>query len=196
MSEEASSSEDHRRAHARRIAAARAYQPKTVRLLLVASAPPVDPARYFYFEAADSADELFLGVCEVLFEAPPGAEKTPYLKELKRRGVFVIEMRPDGAETEVGARDAGPWLMIRCQDLRPQVLVVIGSEPYGEVAEPLRKAGLPLIDKRVPFPSAGNEVAFRRELRAALVRAELEALIRPLRAKQPPAPRRAAPSNG
>jgi hypothetical protein len=43
----------------------------------------------------------------------------------------------------------------------------------------LAKAGLPVVDVRVPAPSDGQEVEFRQALRQALVRAGLEKLIRP-----------------
>jgi len=79
----------------RRRAAARAYQPRRIRLLLIAEAPPADDDRYFYFEHVGTADFLFEKVCGVLFEQKPERDKVPFLKELRRRGVFLIDLKPD-----------------------------------------------------------------------------------------------------
>jgi hypothetical protein len=64
-------------------------------LLLIAEGPPENLSRYFYFEDDASDDPLLREVCEVLFEGAPPADKKARLKELKRRGVFLIELRPD-----------------------------------------------------------------------------------------------------
>ena len=110
----------HMRAWARRKAAARAYQPKRVRLLIVDESPPSEDAAYFYFEEGDAADVVFREVCTVLFESAPGASKTPYLKELRRRGVFVVELKPDAPR---GDETLGPYvapLLLNLDALAPR----------------------------------------------------------------------------
>src|SRR5438552_1848892 len=79
----------------RRREAARKYRPNRIRLLLVAESPPQAEDRYFYFEDVRAADHLFEAVCEVLFEDKPRGDKIPYLKELRRRGIFLVELKPD-----------------------------------------------------------------------------------------------------
>src|SRR5436189_5868257 len=82
-------------AWARRRVAERKYKPNRIRLLLVAESPPADEGRYFYFEDAPALDELFEEVCGVLFEEKPGPDQATALKELRRRGVFVVDLKPD-----------------------------------------------------------------------------------------------------
>jgi hypothetical protein len=165
----------------RRQEAARTYRPKTIRLLLVAESPPDDESRYFYFEGGETTDELFEQIAAVLFEGPPDGDKTPRLKELRRRGVFVVELKPD-ATAGGGALSTcvGPFLL-NLETLAPAHIVLIGSDVHGALHTAIAKAGLPLVDVRVPSASSEHEAEFRRTLRQALVRAGLENLIRPLR---------------
>ena len=51
----------------------------------------------------------------------------------------------------------------------------------------MTRAGLPVMDVKVPFPGAGHDVEFRQKFRQALVRAGLEKLIRPLPKSATPA---------
>jgi hypothetical protein len=165
-------------AWARRRTAARKYQPTRTRLLLVAGSPPDDEQRYFYFEDADSNEPLFDEVCAVLFEGEPSGDKVRHLKELRRRGVFVTELKPDAPRTN---EKLAPYVMpflLNIEPLAPEQIVLIGAEEYDVLHPALEKAGLPVIDVRVPPPS--SEVEFRQKLRLALVRADLERLIQPL----------------
>jgi hypothetical protein len=167
----------------RRTAAARTYQPKRIRLLLLAESPPSDD-RYFYFEDARAADDLFEEVAGVLFEEKPRGDKTPYLKELRRRGVFLVELKPDAPRD---GEPLGPYvgpLLLNLDVLAPESIILIDADVYDAGYAALRKAGRPVVDMRVPFPSADRSVEFRRTFRQALVRAGLEKLIRPL----PPRP--------
>lgn len=177
----------------RRKLAVRRWRPARVRLLLVAEAPESDD-RHFYFERAAESDALFPEVAEVLFEARPdaAADRTPWLKELKRRGVFLVELKPS-APVKPNESLAGyvPWLSLAIEELSPEHLVIVGPAVHAVAAKALRAAGLPLVDARIPSPAAGREVEFRQAFRAAIVRAELEKLIRPLPA--PRAPRKATP---
>jgi hypothetical protein len=161
----------------RRHLAARAHQPKRIRLLLVNEAPPADPDRYFYFVEGDP-DPLFEQVVEVLFEQPAEVgNRSDDLKQLKRRGVFAIELGPEGSGGKLDEQ-AG-WLAIRAQDLQPERVVLIGENVFRAARKALAAAGLPVVESKVREPSAGQEADFRRELRTALVKAGLEPLIRP-----------------
>lgn len=163
----------------RRKIAAREYQPKRIRLLLVAEAPPSDD-RYFYFEDVKTADYLFEEVCVVLFEEKPRHNKAPYLKELRRRGVFLIDLKPDAPRE---AEPLGPYvppLLLNIDTLAPEHIILIKVDVYKAAYAAMKKAGLPVVDARIPFPATGQQVSFRQEFRQALVRAGLEKLIRPL----------------
>lgn len=162
----------------RRQAAARKHQPKRIRLLLLAEAPP-DEERFFYAEAEGNVEPLFEQVGEVLFEAPPTGEKTRLLKELRRRGVFVAELKPDGPRGEEALEPYVAPLLINLTTLSPEKIVAIG-DAYAAARASLEKAGFPIVDVKVPAPSPGKEMEFRQALRQALVRADLEKLIRPL----------------
>jgi len=164
----------------RRKVAARKYAPKRVRLLLVAESPPGDLSRYFYFEDASTGDSLFEEVCGLLFEEKPQRNKVPYLKELRRRGVFLVDLKPDTPRED---EKLGPYVapfLINLDALAPEKIILIKSDVYDAAYSVMKKAGLPVVDVRVPFPSTGHQVEFRQKFRQALVRAELEKLIRPL----------------
>jgi hypothetical protein len=171
----------------RRKAAARKYRPQRIRLLVVAESPPaVD--RYFYFEGDETADSLFLEVCGVLFENEPRGDKAPYLKELRRRGIFVMDLKPDAPRK---AEPLGPYvgpLLLNVDTLAPEKILLVASGVYDAAHAAMKKARLPVIDVLVPAPEPGHEREFRQKFRQALVRGGLEKLIRPLPAKAPPPP--------
>lgn len=164
----------------RRREAARKYRPKRIKLLLVAESPPEDESRYVYFEAADSADPLFEEVCQVLFDSESTPEKTTGLKELRRRGVFVVELKPDAARKDESLVPYVPPFLINLDTLAPEKIVLIGDDAYRAAFPLMEKADVPVVDVRVPLPTPEHEADFHRTLRQALVRADLEKLIRPL----------------
>lgn len=169
---------------ARRHEAARAWQPRRIRLLLVSEAPPDDPARDFYFAGDDHGDALFEAVGEVLLERAPGAgDRETALRELRRRGVFVVPLF-DGSARARPVADYVTALALRVQDLAPEHVVLIGRATTDAAAKPLAQAGAPVVPVRVSAPSDADPAAFRREFRQALVRAGVEKLIRPLPASK------------
>ena len=156
------------RARKRREVAARKFQPGKVRLLLVAEAPPRADDRYFYFEDVASHDWLFRGVVEVLFgQKPSRTDKPILLSRLKNSGVFLIDLKLDPVD---GSPLNGhvPGLVSRCQRLRPKYIVLIKASVYDAAYHVLRDFGLPVIDKRIPFPSTGQQGRFHRQFGAAV----------------------------
>jgi hypothetical protein len=93
------------RALKKRRAAAARYKPDRIDLLLIGEAPPSSEDRFFYFEDVREHDSLFRYVCRVLLEREPTRDnKAELLEDLRRRGVFLIDLR----ETPVdGASSAG-----------------------------------------------------------------------------------------
>jgi hypothetical protein len=72
----------------RRAEAAKKYRPGRIRLMLVAEAPPVDEARYFYYEDVQEHDSLFRYVVRgILGVEPTRANKSKLLEVLKQAGV-------------------------------------------------------------------------------------------------------------
>jgi len=170
-----------------RRAEARIYRPQRIRLLLISSAP-TDEDHHFYSPAPPQEDALFSAVGEVPFEtAPRGTDRAPWLKQLRRRGVFLVEAKPNGPLTPTERLDKFvPWLVLTCQEIEPEHIILLHAAVYDAAYAALRAANLPVVKERIPEPVRGRATEFRRRLRAAIVRVGLERIIRPLA----PAPRR------
>lgn len=150
------------RARQRRRKAAERYRPEHIDTLLVAEAPPTALDRYFYFEDVQTQDSLFRHVAEMVLGEKPTRDKAPYLDELKERGWFLIHV----AEDPIGSRreQIPPLvadLIARCRELAPERIVVIGAPVYDLVFDPLRRAGLPVADVRLPYPGSGQQGRFK-----------------------------------
>ena len=154
-----------------RASAAARYQPAQIAVLLVAQAPPNDLGRYFYFEEVTEHDWLFRGVVRAVLEVEPSrAEKRRQLAELKRVGVFLIDLKPDPVEDDSDLAAYVPALVDRCRALKPTRIILIKTDVYDAAYAALAAAGLPVVNERVPFPSSGQQtrslVAMRRAFRA------------------------------
>lgn len=148
---------------AARQAAAAKYKPAKVNLLLVAEAPPCAIDRYFYFEDVARHDWLFRYVYEGLTNTKPDrAQKATHLAHLREMGVFMIDLHEDNiSQPSLAAlRPKVPGLVERCRALKPRHIALIKSTVYDAAYEPLKAAGLPVIDERLPFPASGQQVKF------------------------------------
>jgi hypothetical protein len=153
-----------------RLAAAARYRPAQVRLLLVAEAPPCTPERYFYFEHVDRHDWLFRYVWEGLMGGKPDrGRKAEHLSALRDAGVFVIDLHEEtiSQPSLADLRPMVPGLIERCGALRPRHVALIKSSVYDAAFEPMRAAGLPVIDERIPFPASGQQRNFLESFRRA-----------------------------
>jgi hypothetical protein len=152
-----------------RAAAAEKYRPTAIKVLLVAEAPPAAADRYFYFENVTSNDWLFRGVSEALLgSAPDRTTKATALAQLKDRGFFLIDLKTTPVDGTDLARHV-PDLVVRCRTFAPERIILIKATVYDAAYRPLRDEGLPVIDKRVFFPSTGRQGDFRRQFGEALV---------------------------
>ena len=144
----------------RRRAAAARYKPDVVDLLLVAEAPPKSLERYFYFTDVREHDDLYRYVCRVLLGREPSRDdKDDVLGELRDRGVFLIDLKEtpvDGTPLVANV----PALIERCRELAPQRIVLIKAPVYDAAFGPLKAAGLPVCDERIPFPGTGRQREF------------------------------------
>ena len=155
-------------ARQRREAAAEKYRPAAVRLLLIAEAPPSAEERYFYFPDVQQHDWLFRGVSQALTgEAPTRAGKEKVLTELKRMGVFLIDLKLDPIDGSP-LEQYVPGLVSRCKALAPVAIILIKASVFDAAYHALKATGLPVIDKRIPFPSSGQQGNFRRLFAEAL----------------------------
>lgn len=154
----------------KRHAAAEKYKPKTIKLLLVAEAPPCDTDRYFYFENVDQHDWLFRYVWEGLTgEKPERSEKAAHLAALSKMGVFMTELHEENISqpTVADLRPHVPGLIERCRVMKPKHIVLIKSNVYDAAFEALQAAKLPVIDERMPFPASGQQKKFLESFKRA-----------------------------
>jgi hypothetical protein len=156
---------------ARRLEAADSYKPDDVRMLLVAEAPPGDESKYFYFEEVAAHDALFRYVARgVLGEEPTRENKPILLKQLRAKGVFLIDVKLEPLLPGEDLRPYVPDLVRRVRDLDPARVVLIKATVFDAAYGPLKEAGLPVVGERIPFPGSGRqrefEVAFARALNA------------------------------
>jgi hypothetical protein len=153
---------------ARRQRAAEKYKPDEIRILLVAEAPPTANDRYFYFEDVASHDWLFLGVVEVLLNYKSGRlEKQACLKKLQEIGIFLIDLKLDPVDGSP-LQAYVPNLVARCRELASEKIILIKATVYDAAYIPLKSAGLPVVNKRVYFPSTGRQSEFREQFADAL----------------------------
>jgi hypothetical protein len=158
-----------KRIRARRARAARKYRPDQIKTLLVAEAPPASPERYFYFEDVPTQDSLFRNVAKVLLgETPPRAAKKRALTQLRERGVFLIDLSLDPVAAETDLAALVPALVRRIKRVRPDRVILIKATVYDAAFDPLREAGLPVVDERIPFPASGQQARFAESFARAL----------------------------
>jgi hypothetical protein len=156
-------------ARQRRLAAARRYQPTTIRLLIVAEAPPPALDRYFYFPDVTTEDSLFRNVAStILGEDPTREGKAEALAQLRDRGVFLIDLKEDPVD---GAEDLSPYvpsLIERIKAIEPQKIILIKANVYDTAYPALANAGLPVVPVRMPFPGHGRQGQFKAAFARAL----------------------------
>ncbi len=153
----------------RRRKSAELYRPDVVQLLLIGEAPPWDSRRYFYFTDVSTQDSLFRYVVRSVLSREPGrGNKAKLLSELRNAGVYLIDVceEPAGSETEL--RGCLPDLIDRVRRLAPAHVILIKATVYDVAYWPLKHAGLPVVDARIPFPGSGRQLEYERAMAAAL----------------------------
>ncbi len=146
-----------------RLAAAKKHQPKRIRLLLVAEAPPCAGDRYFYYPDVEQHDWLYRYVWQVLSgEKPEKNAKAANLARLRDAGVFLVDLHEDeiAKPTLKDLVPCVPGLVKRVKALKPERVALIKALVYDAAFDALRDAGLPVIDERIPFPSSGQQKKF------------------------------------
>ena len=156
-------------ARRRRDAAAAKYKPDPVRLLLVAEAPPSSLDHYFYFEVVHDQDSLFRHVVRAILAIDPTrSQKASELQRLAERGVFLIDLKPEPKDAGETLEAYVPDLVTRAAELKPRHVITIKANVCDLAQQPLRAAGLHVVDRRVPFPGSGQQRRFAEGMRVAL----------------------------
>jgi hypothetical protein len=147
--------------------AAAAHRPRNVRFLLIAQTPPDELDRYFYFRRVPKADYLFQAVVpHFLGEPPTRLDMRRQLSALSDLGVCVIDPKPDPCDRR-DVTDFADDVVRRALRHSPQHAILIKVDVYDRF-RPLREAGVPVIDRRIPFPSTGRQSEFFLTFAAAL----------------------------
>jgi hypothetical protein len=156
------------------------HRPDRVRLLLIGESAP-DPGaterRFFYSAVLDRRDNLFRGVVEALLGVKAGHAgdvKAPWLARLKTEGVYLVDLVPfpvdklKAGERARARRDHAAACVGQAAALVPLGIVVCHAPSFRVLAEPLRRAGLPLLhDVAIPFPLGNRRAEFVAKVRAA-----------------------------
>ncbi|MDJ0319514.1 hypothetical protein [Pseudarthrobacter sp. PS3-L1] len=151
------------------------WKPSRVKLLMIAESAPADggdvSARRFFYADRLGPDNLFRGVVEAMY----GVSKTdlqrtgkrPWLERLYDDGFFLIDLAqyPVNALSAAKRRrvlhDAVPSCVARASALEPVGVVVVKTDLYVILNQPLISAGLPLLhDRPIAFPLGNTRANF------------------------------------
>jgi hypothetical protein len=80
--------------------------------------------------------------------------------------VFLIDLKLDPTDGSALASHM-PSLIRRVRQLQPHKIILIKATVYDAAYRPLRDAGFPVVDVRVPFPGSGQQARFRQAFRTA-----------------------------
>ena len=83
-------------------------------------------------------------------------------------------------------RHGASALISEVRDIRPGRVLLIKATVYDTLYEPLRQAGLPVVDGRLPFPGSGRQVEFHEGFRDLVNEGKLMEPATPV--KNPPSP--------
>lgn len=149
--------------------AAALYQPKRIKLLLVAEAPPSAQDRYFYFPEVRTQDSLFRYVVRLVLGTQPDRRTKPEdLSRLQAAGAFLIDLCLEPISERRDLARCVPGLVKRAAALRPDHIILIKTRVYDAAWRALQQAGLPVIDARIPFPGSGQQRLFEQQMQHAL----------------------------
>jgi hypothetical protein len=149
--------------------AASRFKPKRVKLLLIAEAPPSSLDRYFYFPTVRTQDSLFRYVARLtLGTEPTRKNKVELLSSLQRAGVYLMDVSPEPIRDDTELRPLVPEAVRRAATLRPEHIIIIKAGVFDLMYWPLKEAGMPLVEHRVPFPGSGQQRRFEEAMEQAL----------------------------
>ena len=165
--------------------ARRKYRPRRVKLLLIAESPP-SSGGFFYFETTIGRDHLFRETMKALRFWPndepmrKGVDKRPMLQRFKSMGFYLLDASVFPVD-KLSAKERRRAVLSQTRRLsndviraNPSYIFILKTTIYNTVSKALRELGMHkrLVNPMaVPFPSHGNQSAYRSRLRRALRRA-------------------------
>lgn len=150
------------------------YVPSSVNLLFVAEAPPSARERYFYFPEVPEHDHLWIALMKALYPQKFGEtrqerqRKHDWLTRFQMDGYMLIdackEPIPKDSSGESKRRSLlrgrSDDLVAEISRIEPRQVLLIKATVYDALYEPLKKAGLPVVNARLPFPGNGRQREF------------------------------------
>ena len=143
-------------------------------LLLVAEAPPSALDRYFYFPEVRAHDHLWVALMQALYSQEFGEtrqerpRKRDWLTRFQGSGCKLIdalkEPVPQGTSSQKRVSLLRRQANARVREitgLGPRQVLLIKATVYDALYEPLKAAGLPVVDGRLPFPGSGRQAQFQ-----------------------------------
>jgi len=155
------------------------YKPTEIKVVIVAEAPPESLERFFYFENVKIADFLFLGISEVLYPK----EKANYLfnkrnplikeqilKQFKSDGYYLLDLFElpitlNKDNNLVAVKKLSDKIENLCDINSP--IILVKTNVY-DIAYSSLKLKFNVINKRIDFPSCGNQLKFYNKFAEAL----------------------------
>ena len=156
------------------------YKPATIKVLLLAEAPPESLDRYFYFDDVKTQDSLFLEIMGVLYPE----QKAQYLasgRETLLKRELLHRFQEDGYWlmdlSEVPCSLSGnhlenclPSLLQRLKKhvSRQTPIVLIKANIFDICYSKLMSEGYSVLNERLPFPGSGQQRVFREKFKKVL----------------------------
>ncbi len=156
------------------------YKPNSIRVLLIAEAPPNNLDRYFYFEEVKTQDSLFLEIMGVLYPEQKqvylssGRDahlKAGLLETFKEDGYHLIDLsQVPGSLSGASYESCVPPLLEGLNKLidKKTPVLLIKANVYDICFAPLVTNGYAVYNSRMPFPGSGQQRVFREKFKKAI----------------------------
>ena len=114
-------------------------------------------------------DGLFRHVVRaVLRREPSRVDKASQLDQLRDAGVCLIDLKTDPKLDDESLERFVPDLVARAVAVAPEHVITIKANVCDLTQQPLRAAGLAVVNERVPFPGSGQQRRFLEAMDRAL----------------------------
>jgi len=150
--------------------AAAKYRPIKTSVLFVAEAPPSSLDRYFYFEDVRHQDSLWVELTKEVFGSEAWgntrrerSRKREWLRRFQEDGYQLIDAvkEPlDCADAVTKIKEHSQELISEIREIAPSCVVLLKYAVYDVLFDELRRAALPVVDRRLPFPGNGWQKKF------------------------------------